>query len=137
MNCGVWCIHTLLKCTLISIPILFVTATSLNLVFKRFTFSIQYLSATDSMGNLRLLEIYRQYIGAGCIRAAIARQQSIEKVSSSAQTVDPIDTQPTAWAVLFLHMSFNISTDLKTEQAHEKKVRVEKASSMNHGAPLT
>ena len=33
--------------------------------------------------KIRRFEIYRQYIGAGCTRSALARQQSFEKVPSS------------------------------------------------------
>ena len=38
---------------------------------------------TRAAEKIRRFEIYRQYIGAGCTRSALARQQSFEKVPSS------------------------------------------------------
>ena len=37
----------------------------------------------EPLKKIRLFEIYRQYIRAGCTRSALARQQSFEKVPSS------------------------------------------------------
>ena len=65
MNCGVRCIHTV--CGTHHIEVLIHLNSDIDCdcyITKHFTFSIQYLSATDSMANLRRLEIYRQYIGA-------------------------------------------------------------------------
>ena len=43
----------------------------------------EILSTAGLLKKIRCFEIYRQYIGAGCTRSALARQQSFEKVPSS------------------------------------------------------
>ena len=44
----------------------------------------------EPLKKIRRFEIYRQYIGAGCTRSALARQQSFEKVPSSSDHASSI-----------------------------------------------
>ena len=50
------------------------------------------LSTQGPLKKIQHFEIYWQYIGVGCTRSALARQQSFEKVPSSSGQHQPLNT---------------------------------------------